>query len=166
MEQYNPRIQLKKRFAEGELKPEDPTTMSSFAKEFIVGEEIVKAALDDMLYRDITKEARKRESRQRRQIEQNQSCDDIPWLEKVENGSIRQLLVKTLDKYLLKYNLTGCLKLKSLKRLLLFLDMLLPKDYMVQSKTNKWKRNQKWWRICKIYYLSILRSLCTEQKLS
>lgn len=117
MNQYNPRVQLKNWFIDGAIKPDDPTTISTFSKEFIVSEETVKAALDEMLYKNITKEARQRERKQKRQMEEQQSCDDIPWLQKVEDGSIKQLLVKSLDKYLLKHNMKGCLKLKKAEKI-------------------------------------------------
>ncbi len=45
-------------------------------------------------------------------MEKKLNFDDINWLGKVEDGSIKSLLVKTLNKYFLNYNMTGCLTLK------------------------------------------------------
>ena len=60
----------------------------------------------------MTKEVRKRETRLRRETEKKQGFDDINWLGKVEDGSIKNLLVETLNKYFIKYNMKECLKLQ------------------------------------------------------
>ena len=110
--QFNPRLQLKCSFKEGTVNIEDPSTITSFSERYIVPESIVKLALDDLVFKHMTKEARKRETRIRREAEKKLGCEDIDWLGKVEDGGIKNLLVETLNKYLLKYNMMGSLKLK------------------------------------------------------
>ncbi len=107
-----PRIQLKKQFERGIVKAEDPSTIKTFTKKYIVEESAVKACLDDLIFKDSTKELHKKENRVKREMEEKQSYDDIDWLGKVEDGTIKKLLVKTLDKYFVKHNMIGCLKLR------------------------------------------------------
>ena len=112
VDDFNPRVQLKKQYEQGTVKAEDPSTITTFAKKFIVNECAVKACLDDLIFKDATKVLRKKENRVKRQMEEKQSYEDIDWLGKVEDGTIKKLLVKTLDKYFAKHNMTGCLRLK------------------------------------------------------
>ena len=90
----------------------DPSTITSFAEKYIVPESVVKIALDDQIFKQLTKEAKKQERRKVIEMEKKLSFDDINWLGKVEDGSIKSLLVKTLNKYFLNYNMAGCLTLK------------------------------------------------------
>ena len=112
VDQFNPRVQLKDLFQQGAVKNEDPATITSFAEKYIVPESVVKFALDDLIFKNMTKEVRKRETRLRRETEKKQGFDDINWLGKVEDGSIKNLLVETLNKYFIKYNMKECLKLQ------------------------------------------------------
>ena len=110
--QFNPRVQLRFSFKEGTVNIEDPSTITSFSERYVVPKSIVKLAFDDLIFKHMTKEARKRETRVRIEAEKKQGFEDIDWLGKVEDGGIKNLLVETLNKYLLKYNMMGCLKLK------------------------------------------------------
>ncbi len=39
----------------------DPSTITSFAEKYIVPESVVKIALDDLIFKQLTKEAKKQE---------------------------------------------------------------------------------------------------------
>ena len=54
MNQFNPRIQLKNWFAQGQLKPDDPTKLLCFAKTFIGGEEVTS---ESSFIKNVSKEA-------------------------------------------------------------------------------------------------------------
>ena len=114
---FNPRVQLKKLFQQGQFKDDDSEKLPDFCQKFIVDEQIVKNALDDLHYKESTKETRKRERRNKRDAEQRQTYDDINWLEIVNSQAINTLLVSRLDKYLIRHNMNGCLKLKKKEKI-------------------------------------------------
>ena len=109
---FNPRVQLKKLLQQGQLKDDDSETINDFCQKFIVNEEIVRNTIDDLRYKEATRETRKREKRNRRDAEQRQNYDDINWLDIATSKTLNRLLVSTLDKHLIRHNMTGCFKLK------------------------------------------------------
>ncbi len=58
--EFNPRIQLKHLFQQGTVKNEDLSTITSFAEKYIVPESVVKIALDDLIFKQLIKEAKKK----------------------------------------------------------------------------------------------------------
>ena len=97
VEDFNPMVQLKKQFERGIVKAEDPSTIATFTKRYIVEESAVKACLDDLIFKDSTKELCKKEKWKRnREMEEKQSYDDIDLLGKAEDGTLKKLLVKTI----------------------------------------------------------------------
>ena len=78
----------------------DPSTITSFAEKYIVPESVAKIALDDLIFKQLTKEAKKQERRKVREMEKKLNFDDINWLGKVEDGSIKSLLVKNPEQIL------------------------------------------------------------------
>jgi hypothetical protein len=113
---FNPRIQLKKLFQQGQWKDGDSETTHDFCQKFIVDEQIVRNALDELHYKEATRETRKREKRNRRDAEQKQSYDDINWLEIVNSKAINTLLVSTLDKYLIRRAASSSRRKKKFKQ--------------------------------------------------
>ena len=114
---FNPRVQLKKLFHEGQLNNGDAEIIDNFCQKYIVDQYIVRNALNDLHCKEATRETRKKEKQNRRDAEQKQSYDDINWLEIVKNRTINKLLVSTLDKYLIRHNMMGCFKLKKKEKI-------------------------------------------------
>ena len=107
---YNPRVQLQRMCQENTLKFGDSDKVEEFSKTYIVSTKVINNALQELSYRQVTKEVKKREQLNKRKREK--SCEDINWLEVVESNQISHLLVQTIDKYLIEKRMLGCLKLK------------------------------------------------------
>eukprot|EP00794_Sanderia_malayensis_P001529 gene1529-1692_t len=114
---FNPKVQLLKLCQEGELKIDDIEAIEAFSEKFIVRKELVTAAIEEFSYKEITKGIRERERRNKRVREKEKNYEDFNWLEIAENGNICKLLTQTLDKYLVKNNMQGCLKLNKQAKL-------------------------------------------------
>lgn len=52
VDDFNPKVQLMKQFEQCKVKAEDPSTITTFARKYIVDEIAVKACLDDLIYKE------------------------------------------------------------------------------------------------------------------
>ena len=109
---YNPRVQLQRMCQENTIKLGDSDKVEEFSKTYIVSTKVINDALQELSYRQVTKEVKKREQRNKRKREKEKGYKDINWLEAVESNQISHLLVQTIDKYLIENKMFGCLKLK------------------------------------------------------
>ncbi len=91
---FNPKLQLKQHFAQNIVKQGDSESIASFSKKFIVDEDIVRTALDDLVFKKISIEIRQKDNQRKRAAEEELTFDDINWLEAIEDGSIKKCLLK------------------------------------------------------------------------
>ena len=86
--------------------------MQEFRDEYIIEMSVVRRYLEHLQTLELNKEKRKTE-RQRKSSEENlQSYKDIDWVSHYKNSSLKQLKVKTLDKYLEKHEMANYLSVK------------------------------------------------------
>eukprot|EP00112_Aurelia_sp_Birch-Aquarium-sp1_P004821 Seg1546.11 transcript_id=Seg1546.11/GoldUCD/mRNA.D3Y31 product="hypothetical protein" protein_id=Seg1546.11/GoldUCD/D3Y31 len=118
VDDFNPRVQLKKMFEDEVIGSDDQVKIGGFSQEYIVDEAIVMAFLKELSLQHTLKQKRKAEQKDKRSNEMEMEYKDINWIDYVDRGCLKMLLVKTLDKYLIHNNMRGVLKLKKKDKVL------------------------------------------------
>lgn len=86
--------------------------LREFCDKYITEMSVVRTYLEHLQTLELNKEKRKSE-RQRKSSEENlQSYKDIDWVSHYKNSSLKQLKVKTIDKYLEKREMAAYLSVK------------------------------------------------------
>ena len=102
---FNPRVQLKILFGEGNISLNNIPKIDEFVRKYIVDKPIVMKALEEMQASQITTQAKQREKKRQREINEKKAYKDYDWKDAVENGGLKKLLVIDLDKYIIHHKL-------------------------------------------------------------
>ena len=112
VDDVQPRKRIKDFFQNEGLTVFEEDKMQEFCDEYIIEMSVVRRYLEHLQTLELNKEKRKTE-RQRKSSEENlQSYEDIDWVSHYKNSSLKQLKVKTLDKYLEKHEMANYLSVK------------------------------------------------------
>ena len=86
--------------------------LQEFCDKYIVEMSVVRKYLEHMQTLELNKEKRRTERQRKRSEENLQRYNDIDWVSHYKNSSLKQLKVKTLDKYLEKHEMPAYLSVK------------------------------------------------------
>ena len=112
LDDYNPRVQLKNREAEGTISLTNADQLSSFSKKYIVDVNLVESELRHIHQLHLAQVGRSQATKKLRAQEKAKSYDDYDWKAYVDDGKLKKLTVATLDKYLVKHQLHQYMQLK------------------------------------------------------
>ena len=113
---FNPRVKLKEAFANGNIQVDNDEQIQKFSKKFIVDQDLVIAALEDLQTREFAKSVRQEGKNNRKDTEENKSYNDYNWKELIRTNEIKKLTIPNLNKYLRHNNLQQFLNLKKPKK--------------------------------------------------
>jgi len=102
---YQPRAQLRKLFAEGKISSNDNTKIGKFSKKYIVNESLINSYLEHLKNIESRKELRAKERHQAKTIQDLKSYEDYDWDGLYESGKLKELKVAELNKYIKHHNL-------------------------------------------------------------
>ena len=113
VDDYMPRAQIKKYFAEGKLAT--VKEIAEFSVAFVVSEELVKNYIDHLKHLSYCKNLRTQETAQKRRTRASKSYGDYNWEELLLTEGLNSLYVSELDLYLKNHSLPWKKKLKKEK---------------------------------------------------
>ncbi|XP_070580686.1 uncharacterized protein [Ptychodera flava] len=117
IDDFHPRVQLKRLFASGEISTERNDVITSFANKYIVKEDLVRKYLEHLQYLKTMREKRKAQNLRQTAENLEKSYGDIDWKHFYEAGQLKSLKVGVLNKYILEHNLGNVKKLKKKDKL-------------------------------------------------
>lgn len=97
---FMPRAQLRKAFAEGHISLDDTKAIDEFADKHIVQREYVVQYITHLQNLQRTKAIRDRTKKAQKDEKKNKTVQDYNWQQIIENGTLGKLTVPELDKYL------------------------------------------------------------------
>ena len=107
VDDFLPRAQIKKQFASGILRADDPESIQAFSRQFVVEEEYVKEYLNHILCLSRVEEIRKKQRSRDKKAQQEKSYDQYNWKELASSKEmLSKLKVSELEKYLKKHQLS------------------------------------------------------------
>ena len=105
IDDYHPRVQMKKIFAGNKQYFDDPNNIKQFSKKYILPEDAVRKYVDHMKLLELKREKRAKEKAQKDEAESKKNYNDYDWKKMFHDGSLGKLKVAVLDKYLNYHNL-------------------------------------------------------------
>ena len=107
VDDFLPRAEIKKQFASGVLRADDPESIQAFSRQFVVEEEYVKEYLNNILCLSRVEEIRKKQRSRDKKAQQEKSYDQYNWKELASSKEmLSKLKVNELEKYLKKHQLS------------------------------------------------------------
>ena len=100
-----PRVQLKAEYVSGQCSLDDPTSISKFAREFVVAEGCVKDYLEHLTLLDLKKDKRKKERLAKKLAEASKTYQEYDWNATFKDGSPSKQTTAVIDKYLRHHGL-------------------------------------------------------------
>ena len=112
VDDVQPRKKIEDFFQNEGITAFEEDKLQEFCDKYIIEMSVVRRYFEHLQTLELNKEKRKVE-RQRKSSEENlQNYDDIDWVSHYKNSSLKQLKVKTLDKYLEKHEMADYLSVK------------------------------------------------------
>ena len=105
VDDYMPRVQLKAEYVSGQCSLDDPTSISKFAREFVVAEGCVKDYLEHLTLLDLKKDKRKKERLAKKLAEASKTYQEYDWNATFKDGSPSKQTTAVIDKYLRHHGL-------------------------------------------------------------
>ena len=105
VDDYLPRLQLKKAYISGECSLEDPTSISNFSRQFIVSEKCVTDYLKHLKLLELRKDKRKKQRTAEAAAKAKKKYEDYNWNAMLSDSSLTKQTVAVLDKYLRHHKL-------------------------------------------------------------
>ena len=97
IDDYQPRVQLRKWFDEAKISLEDSASITKFSRKFAVEEELIRKYLQHLQYLQMKKTKRANERARNKEKESMKQYDDYDWKAMQERRQIKKLKVPVLD---------------------------------------------------------------------
>ena len=105
VDDYMPRVQVKAEYVSGQCSLDDPTSISKFAREFVVAEGCVKDYLEHLTLLDLKKDKRKKERLAKKLAEANKTYQEYDWNATFKDGFPSKQTTAVIDKHLRHHGL-------------------------------------------------------------
>lgn len=105
VDDFQPRAQMKKRFADGTIALDNVDSITTFSKTFAVDESLVRKYLEHLDYLALKKAKRAEERKKKKEDELHKTYSDYNWVELFHKGALGKLTVPVLNLFLAKHNL-------------------------------------------------------------
>eukprot|EP00794_Sanderia_malayensis_P002367 gene2368-2728_t len=112
VDDFQPRKKIKEFFESEGVTAFEENKLQEFCNKYIIEMSVVRQYLEHLQTLELNKEKRKLERKRNISEENLQNYEDIDWVSHYKNSSLKQLKVKTLDKYLEKHEMTAYLSVK------------------------------------------------------
>eukprot|EP00794_Sanderia_malayensis_P013418 gene13418-14794_t len=112
VDDFQPRKKIKEFFESEGITAFEENKLQEFCNKYIIEMSVVRQYLEHLQTLELNKEKRKLERKRNISEENLQNYEDIDWVSHYKNSSLKQLKVKTLDKYLEKHEMTAYLSVK------------------------------------------------------
>ena len=134
VDDYQPRIQIKKALLNKSLDISDEESVLTFCKKFIIDKDIVLKSAEHILYIELMKRKREQVKRAARTNETEKQYKDFNWTELVETSTLKKLLVSSLNKYLDVNGLQQHINLKKEEKVKLISAHVLTKNFNIDTR--------------------------------
>lgn len=135
IDDFQPRVHLKKLVSNGSISLNDPSSIDSFSKKFIVQRPLVISALEHLQLLQIRKE--KKEERKNLEKQQVINYEDIDWKDVGEKNTFMKLSVKTLNLYLEKHELSDQVSFRKPEKCSFIRGHIIFKQFQDNLRTNE-----------------------------
>ena len=105
IDDYHPRVQMKKIFAENKHYFDHPNNIEQFSKKFLLTEDAIRKYVDHMKLLELKRAKRVKEKAQQADAESKKNYNDYDWKTMFRDASLGKLKAAVLDKYLDYHNL-------------------------------------------------------------
>lgn len=105
VDDYQPRVLLRKCFEDENISLDDTESIKEFSKKFAVREDLVRKYLEHLQYLKVKRIKRAQERQKNKVTESSKMYEDYNWKEMQETGTLKKLKVSVLDLFLKKHNL-------------------------------------------------------------
>ena len=105
IDDYHPRVQMKKIFAENKHYFDHPNNIEQFSKKFLLTEDAIRKYVDHMKLLELKRAKRVKEKAQQPDAESKKNYNDYDWKTMFHDASLGKLKAAVLDKYLDHHNL-------------------------------------------------------------
>ena len=105
IDDFNPRVQIKKQFECGNLSSGDAEAIKSISRLCIIPEEFVLKRVRHLEYLKLKRTKRAESTKRRAEREKNKGFDEYNWRDLYYSGKIDKLPGHVLDKYITHYSL-------------------------------------------------------------
>ena len=105
IDDYMPKVQLKAAYTSGQCCLNDPTSISTFSRKFVVAEVCVKNYLEHLTLLNLKKDKRKKERSAKKSAEARKTYHEYDWNGMFKDGSLSKQTKAVLDKYLKQHGL-------------------------------------------------------------
>ena len=105
VDDFQPRVQLKKLFEAGEISSNNKSAIKDFCEKYIVEEKLVIEYVNHMEVLKLEREKSKQRLNNERTVETEKHYKDFDWIKLWETGELRKKSIKILDKYVMYHQL-------------------------------------------------------------
>ena len=112
VDDFQPRVQIKKALADGTLSLQNEKNISEFCSKFIVERDLLTKCVEHIQINEIKKAKRMKERKAYSEAEASKEYEDFDWFNLKESDQIKKLKVDTLNKYIFHHNIKGIIKFK------------------------------------------------------
>ena len=133
IDDFQPRIQLKRALRNGSLDISDEESVLQFCDKYLIEKELLLKCTEHFLYTELMKKKREQVKKIARENEIEKAYVDFNWDDLVETGALKQLLVSSLNKYLTFHGLNKEKNLKKGDKLKFITTHILAKNFAANS---------------------------------